>query len=200
MGVRNLISHHKRRTLVILKIVFFVEQENAWDYHCAEWEHETHRKCVSLTRDAWDLAGLQHNASKFAQLIVCRPSFPISWRRCLTSLLQKWLTAGNKQCKNNSDDTRPPQPHDHSRYLVYPALEVSCWGRWKRKYWKTQVRKRQVRNSAFRKDGKRKYGKCKYNATFSQIIKFGTSQVSVVHFQVGWASGLQIDFFLRWRK
>ena len=32
--------------------------------------------------------------------------------------------------------------------------------------------------------------------TFSQIIKFGTSQVSVVHFQVGWASGLQI-FFLR---
>jgi len=25
--------------------------------------------------------------------------------------------------------------------------------------------------------------------------KFGTSQVSVVHFQVGWASGLQIVFF-----
>jgi len=31
--------------------------------------------------------------------------------------------------------------------------------------------------------------------TFSQIKKFGTSQVSVVHFQVGWASGLQIVFF-----
>jgi len=32
--------------------------------------------------------------------------------------------------------------------------------------------------------------------TFSQIKKqFGTSQVSVVHFQVGWASGLQIGFF-----
>ena len=32
--------------------------------------------------------------------------------------------------------------------------------------------------------------------TFSQITKkFGTSQVSVVHFQVGWASGLQIVFF-----
>jgi len=30
--------------------------------------------------------------------------------------------------------------------------------------------------------------------TFSQIIKFGTSQVSVVHFQVGWESGLQIIF------
>ena len=57
-GVRTLISHHKRRTLVTLKILFFVEQENAWDFHCAEWERETHRKCVSLTRDAWDLAGL----------------------------------------------------------------------------------------------------------------------------------------------
>ena len=33
--------------------------------------------------------------------------------------------------------------------------------------------------------------------TFSQIKKFGTSQVSMVHFQVGWASGLQIVFFLR---
>jgi len=69
-----------------------------------------------------------------------------------------------------------------------------------------------VRNSAFRKDGKRMYGKRKYepsgmenasteNAstmqTFSQIKKFGTSQVSMVHFQVGWASGLQIVFFLR---
>jgi len=34
--------------------------------------------------------------------------------------------------------------------------------------------------------------------TFSQINKskqkFGISQVSVVHFQVGWASGLQIFF------
>ena len=30
--------------------------------------------------------------------------------------------------------------------------------------------------------------------TFSQIKKFGTSQVSVVHFQVGWESGLQIVF------
>ena len=28
--------------------------------------------------------------------------------------------------------------------------------------------------------------------TFSQIKKFGISQVSVVHFEVGWASGLQI--------
>ena len=57
-GVRTLISHNKRRTLVTLKILFFVEQENAWDFHCAEWERETHRKCVSLTRDAWDLTGL----------------------------------------------------------------------------------------------------------------------------------------------
>jgi len=31
--------------------------------------------------------------------------------------------------------------------------------------------------------------------TFSQIKKIGTSQVSVVHLQVGWASGLQIVFF-----
>jgi len=57
-GVRTLISHHKRRTLMTLKILFFVEQENAWDFHCAEWERETHRKCVNLKRDAWDLAGL----------------------------------------------------------------------------------------------------------------------------------------------
>ena len=57
-GVRTLISHHKRRILVTLKILFFVEQENAWDFHCAEWDRETHRKCVSLTRDAWDLACL----------------------------------------------------------------------------------------------------------------------------------------------
>jgi len=61
---------------------------------------------------------------------------------------------------------------------------------------------------------KRKYGKGKYKTvhfarmenastenastmqTFSQITKkFGTSQVCVVHFQVGWASGLQIVFF-----
>ena len=59
--------------------------------------------------------------------------------------------------------------------------------------------------------GKRKYGKGKYETahfasmenastmqTFSQIKSFGTSQVLVwVHFQVGWASGLQIVFFLR---
>jgi len=31
--------------------------------------------------------------------------------------------------------------------------------------------------------------------TFSQIKKSGASQVSVVYFQVGWASGLQIVFF-----
>jgi len=70
--------------------------------------------------------------------------------------------------------------------------------------------KTQVRNSAFRKDGKRMYGKRKYKSagvenastenastmqTFSQIKKFGISRVSVVHFQVGWASGLQIVFF-----
>ena len=30
--------------------------------------------------------------------------------------------------------------------------------------------------------------------TFNQIKKFGTSEVSVVHFQVRWASGLQIVF------
>jgi len=29
---------------------------------------------------------------------------------------------------------------------------------------------------------------------FNHIKKFGTSQVSVVHFQAGWASGLQIVF------
>jgi len=57
-GVRTLISHHKRRTLVTLKILFFVQRENAWDFHWVEWKRETHRKCVSLTRDAWDLAGL----------------------------------------------------------------------------------------------------------------------------------------------
>jgi len=58
--------------------------------------------------------------------------------------------------------------------------------------------------------GKRMYGKRKYESTgmenastknastmqtSSQIKKFGTSQVSVVHFQVGWASGLQVVFF-----
>jgi len=53
-----------------------------------------------------------------------------------------------------------------------------------------------VRNSAFRKHGKRMYGKCKYNANLqSDKKKFGTSQVSLVHFQVGWANGLQIVFF-----
>jgi len=42
--------------------------------------------------------------------------------------------------------------------------------------WKTQVRK---------------------NASTMQTLikKFGTSQVSVVHFQVGWESGLHIVFF-----
>ena len=72
-GVRTLISQHKRRTLVTLKILFFVEQENAWDFHCAEWERETHRKCVSLTRDAWDLAGLKrfivYTARRFSLLL-----------------------------------------------------------------------------------------------------------------------------------
>ena len=41
---------------------------------------------------------------------------------------------------------------------------------------------------------------CTENASTMEIQsekKFGTSQVSVVHFQVGWASGLQIGFFLR---
>jgi len=31
--------------------------------------------------------------------------------------------------------------------------------------------------------------------TFSQIKKSGASQVSMVYFQVGWASGLQIVFY-----
>ena len=31
-GVRTLISHHKRRTLVTLETLFFVEQENALDF------------------------------------------------------------------------------------------------------------------------------------------------------------------------
>jgi len=40
------------------------------------------------------------------------------------------------------------------------------------------------------------YGKRKYNANLQSDKKnFGTSQVSVVHFQVEWASGLQIVFF-----
>jgi len=58
--------------------------------------------------------------------------------------------------------------------------------------------------------GKRMYGKREYESagmenvstknasttqTFSHIKTFGTSQVSVVYFQVGWASGLQIVFF-----
>jgi len=56
--------------------------------------------------------------------------------------------------------------------------------------WKTHVR--------ICRAGKRKYGKCKYNANLqSDKKKFGTSQVSVVPFQTGWASGLQIVFFLR---
>jgi len=46
--------------------------------------------------------------------------------------------------------------------------------------WKTQVRKMQVQ--------------CKPSV---RQKKFGTSQVRVVHFQVGWESGLQIVFFLR---
>ena len=61
-GVRTLISHHKRRTLVTLKILFFVEQENAWDFHCAEWERErwdsskmreSHARCVRLGRSVY---------------------------------------------------------------------------------------------------------------------------------------------------
>jgi len=71
-GVRTLISHHKRRTLVTLKILFFVEQENAWDFHCVEWERETHRKCVRLMRDAWDLAGLQ-TAAKLCAVNIFQP-------------------------------------------------------------------------------------------------------------------------------
>ena len=43
--------------------------------------------------------------------------------------------------------------------------------------------------------GKRMYGKCKYNANLQSDKKFGTSPFSVVHFQVGWESGLQIVFF-----
>ena len=73
-GVRTLISHHKRKTLVTL---FFVEQKNAWDFHCAKWERETHRKCVSLTRDAWDLAGLHgfpyYRATKITKLVIHNP-------------------------------------------------------------------------------------------------------------------------------
>jgi len=70
-----------------------------------------------------------------------------------------------------------------------------------------------VGGAEYASTGKRKYGKGKYETahfarmenactenastmqTFSQIKKrFGTPQVSVVHFQVGWASGLQIVF------
>ena len=57
-------SPQKENTCDIKNIVFFVEQENAWDFHCAEWERETHRKCASLTRDAWDLAGLLRQFSR----------------------------------------------------------------------------------------------------------------------------------------
>ena len=50
--------------------------------------------------------------------------------------------------------------------------------------WKTHVRKKQVRIC--------RDGKCKYNANLQSDKKmFGTSQVSVVYFQVGWASGLR---------
>jgi len=63
---------------------------------------------------------------------------------------------------------------------------------WHRYGTKLGTLKTQVRNSAFRKDGKRMYGKRKYNANLqSDKKRFGTPQVSVVHFQVGWASGLQ---------
>ena len=70
-----------------------------------------------------------------------------------------------------------------------------------------------VGGAEYASTGKRKYGKGKYETahfarmenactenastmqTFIQTKKFGTSQVSVVHYQVGWASGLQIVFF-----
>ena len=49
---------------------------------------------------------------------------------------------------------------------------------WKTNVWKTQVQ--------ICRNGKRKYGKCKYNANLqSDKKKFGTSQISVVHLQVG---------------
>ena len=44
--------------------------------------------------------------------------------------------------------------------------------------------------------GKRKYGKCKYNANLHSDKKnFGTSQVSVVHFQVGGQVDYRLFFF-----
>jgi len=44
--------------------------------------------------------------------------------------------------------------------------------------------------------GKRKYGKCKYNANLqSHKKKFGTLQVSVVHFQVGGKVNYRLFFF-----
>jgi len=78
MGVKTLISHHKRRTLVTLNILFFVEQENAWDFHCAEWERETRRKCVSLTemRETWQVCILYHTSTA---LLEERP-FAYQWR------------------------------------------------------------------------------------------------------------------------
>jgi len=52
-----------------------------------------------------------------------------------------------------------------------------------------------VGGAEYASTGKRKYGKCKYNANLQpDKKKFGTSQVSAVHFQVGWANGLQIVF------
>ena len=69
-GVRTLISHHKRRRLVTLKILFFVEQENAWDFHCAEWERETHRKCVSREmRETWQVRGITFRAVRLASKV-----------------------------------------------------------------------------------------------------------------------------------
>jgi len=50
--------------------------------------------------------------------------------------------------------------------------------------WKTHVRKTQVRKMQVQ---------CKPSYQ-SDTKRFGTSQVRAVHFQVGWASGLQIVF------
>ena len=43
-------------------------------------------------------------------------------------------------------------------------------------------------------------GKRMYSANLQSDKKSGASQVSVVYFQVGWASGLQIVFFLNNQK
>ena len=49
--------------------------------------------------------------------------------------------------------------------------------------------------------GKHKYEKCKYEtahcARMENACLENASVVNVVHFQVGWESGLQIVFFLR---